>query len=461
VMYVCTDAPPPLLDEFYLGESVGLQTYWRGTTYDTFDGRSWSNGASITEEVAPYGPILTLEVTGTIELEQRYRIEAHHGDTLYAVGEPYQVDRPVRSVRRSVDDLIALQGTESEYAVQSRVPRPTTTQLEISPKTYQDQIVDRYLELSPGLPDRVRDLAARVSAGANTAYAKAVAIERYLRQFPYDLNVPSPPSGRDVVDYFLFDAQRGYCDYYASAFVVLARVSGVPSRLAVGYAMGDYDPDSGCYVVTEMDAHSWPEAFFPDYGWVSFEPTAAFRPFDLPREAASSSQVTAHVPAVPDRPWYVALREWARRSQRGWTTYVLGGAVAGALALIAVWARSWHRRHRLSPQQRVALYYRGLTRAGRRFGTVRRSYHTPAEYQSMLLRALSSRVPRYPWVTQRVGAILGQVRAQVLELTEAYELASYSTHPPDGFVTERSERRWGRLGLGLWWLWFASRLEKA
>jgi transglutaminase-like putative cysteine protease len=460
-MHVCTDAPPPLLDELYPVGSVGLQTYWRGITYDTFDGRSWSNGASITEDVAPYGPILALEVTGTIELEQRYQIEARHGDTLYAVSEPYQVDRPVRSVRRSVDDLIALQGTGSEYVVRSRVPRPTRAQLEMASETYQDQVIDRYLRLSPDLPDRVRDLAPRVTGGASTAYAKAAAIERYLRQFPYDLNVPSPPPGRNAVDYFLFDAQRGYCDYYASAFVVLARASGVPSRLAVGYAMGDYDPELGCYLVTEMDAHSWPEAFFPSYGWVSFEPTAAFRPFDLPQEAASSSQVTAHVPAVPDRPWYVALREWARRSRRGWTTYVLGGAVAGALGLIAAWAHSWRRRRRLPPQQRVALYYRGLARAGRRFGTVRRSYHTPAEYQSMLLRALGSRVPRHPWFTGRVAVILEQVRAQVLELTEAYELASYSTHPPYGFVTERSERRWRRLGLGLWWLWFASRLEKA
>jgi transglutaminase-like putative cysteine protease len=107
-----------------------------------------------------------------------------------------------------------------------------------------------------------------------TPYDRARAIEQYLRTFPYSLDVPHPPPDQDLVDYFLNDLRKGYCDYYASAMVVLARAAGIPARLAIGYANGTYDLNSRRFLVTEADAHSWVEVFFPNIGWVAFEPTA-------------------------------------------------------------------------------------------------------------------------------------------------------------------------------------------
>lgn len=78
----------------------------------------------------------------------------------------------------------------------------------------------------------------------------------------------------DVADYFLFDLQRGYCDYYATAFVAMARLSGLPTRFATGYTAGQWVPEAGYWRITEAEAHSWPEVHFPEYGWIAFEPTA-------------------------------------------------------------------------------------------------------------------------------------------------------------------------------------------
>ena len=102
-----------------------------------------------------------------------------------------------------------------------------------------------------------------------------MAIESALRRLPYTLDVPAPPADRELTSWFLFDLKQGYCDYFATAMVVLARLNGIPARLAVGYTMGQFDPQRGDYRVTELNAHSWPELYFPGHGWIPFEPTSA------------------------------------------------------------------------------------------------------------------------------------------------------------------------------------------
>src|SRR5581483_3472849 len=93
-----------------------------------------------------------------------------------------------------------------------------------------------------------------------------------LRQYPQSYNIPIVPPGRDAVDLFLFDTKQGYSDYQASAMVVLLRAAGVPARLATGFAVDEYDLNLHKYIVREKSAESWPEVFFPTYGWVEFSP---------------------------------------------------------------------------------------------------------------------------------------------------------------------------------------------
>src|SRR6185503_3644084 len=103
--------------------------------------------------------------------------------------------------------------------------------------------------------------AEEVTRGMDTPYDQAAAVERYLRTFPVDYELPSTPPGRDTVDYFLFDLQRGYFDYHASAMAVMLRSLGVPARVATGYAIDPLarEGDTNTYALTERNAFAWPE----------------------------------------------------------------------------------------------------------------------------------------------------------------------------------------------------------
>jgi transglutaminase-like putative cysteine protease len=106
-----------------------------------------------------------------------------------------------------------------------------------------------------------------------------------LRQYPYSLEVTGPPPNVDPVAYFLFELQAGYCDYYASAMVVMARSLGLPARMGVGYLAQPAD-EAGVQTIRQLHGHSWAEIYFAGVGWVEFEPTGSF---DSPRDARGTS----------------------------------------------------------------------------------------------------------------------------------------------------------------------------
>ncbi len=91
-----------------------------------------------------------------------------------------------------------------------------------------------------------------------------------------------PPQGRDIIDWMLFDLKEGFCNYYATAEIVMLRLLGIPARLAVGYAQGERDAETDAFIVRQRDAHAWPEVYFPRYGWIEFEPTLNQRPLRRP-----------------------------------------------------------------------------------------------------------------------------------------------------------------------------------
>ena len=138
---------------------------------------------------------------------------------------------------------------------------------------YPSWVTDRYLQLTEDLPRRVRGFAEGLTDNRDNPYDKAIAIRNWLRKIPtYSTDIEAPPEEADGVDYFLFETKRGYSSYYSSSMVVMLRAIGIPARLAVGYTTGDWDEEQGQYVVVSAHAHSWPEAYFPEYGWISFEP---------------------------------------------------------------------------------------------------------------------------------------------------------------------------------------------
>jgi transglutaminase-like putative cysteine protease len=179
------------------------------------------------------------------------------------------------------------------YMFVSAATNATIQDLENAAAQYPAEIADKFIQIPPEFSPRVAELAQRLTADAVTPYEKAKAIETYLRTIPYDDAISAPPAGVDPLEYFLFDIQRGYCDYYATAMAMMLRVVGVPARTASGYAEGLFDEESQSYFITQRDAHTWVEVFFPEYGWIEFEPTAGESPLDRQQQDEDEMAVTS------------------------------------------------------------------------------------------------------------------------------------------------------------------------
>ena len=167
-------------------------------------------------------------------------------------------------------------GPGGEYSVIADMSIPTEAALRSASPTYPPGVWERYLDIPDTVPPRVLDLARSLSLGASNPYDMAVVIETYLRDLEYSTDTQTLPHDGDAVDRFLFETGAGYSDYFASAMAVMLRAVGVPTRLVLGFGPGVEDPEGLGYLVREKDSHSWPEAYFPNIGWVPFEPTPIY-----------------------------------------------------------------------------------------------------------------------------------------------------------------------------------------
>lgn len=297
--------------------------YWRAVVFDTYEAGRWFNTA---EEVQRYEPgeiapiaswrartaisqtITLLAPVGavlfgmpdvaqaTVQLEAQVR--AQPGATpIPAAGAPAEAPPVEFTLLRTNREL----ANGDRYVLVSAATDATVRDLENASTNYPPEILDRFVQLPEDFPASVAELARQLTSGATTPYAKAKAIEAYLRTIPYNDAIPAPPAGRDPLEYFLFDIQAGYCDYYATAMAMMLRVVGVPARTASGYAEGTFDEESGAYFVTERDAHTWVEVFFPEYGWIEFEPTAGESPLERPA-GDDPAQLTPNQPQPEPTP---------------------------------------------------------------------------------------------------------------------------------------------------------------
>jgi len=207
------------------------------------------------------------------------------------------VERVDVAVGQPVPDIALLKPAQKlrpgdTYTVMGAVADVSADELRAADEVYPAWVSERNLQLPEELPQRVSELAGRLTAGSGNPYDKAKAIEAYLRLIPVDYQMRDIPPARDAVDYFLFEAQEGYFDYHASAMVVLLRAAGVPARLAVGYLLdaSAFDSRAQQYNIREAHAYAWPEVYFSGIGWVPFNPSpdrpAIVRPGELSGGAA-------------------------------------------------------------------------------------------------------------------------------------------------------------------------------
>jgi transglutaminase-like putative cysteine protease len=169
------------------------------------------------------------------------------------------------------------QASGLQYSVTSLDLKPSERALEAAGTagtagTAPKSITSQYLEV-PSSYDSLRSLAGKIVTGSTTPYAEAVALQDWLADgdFVYSLNAPAI-TGAAGLRNFLVSTRTGYCQQFAYAMAVLARLLGIPSRVAYGYTQGTKQKD-GNWLVTTHDAHAWPELYFQGYGWLRFEPT--------------------------------------------------------------------------------------------------------------------------------------------------------------------------------------------
>ncbi|MDF2630977.1 MAG: hypothetical protein K0R39_4808, partial [Symbiobacteriaceae bacterium] len=258
--------------------------YLRGATLQKYDGNSWDRGNPREVELPKdgtlpsyFGPDVVREYT-TVKITPALNM----GFTVFNIWEPQQIKGLKNPYKADVDGYIWSTKTVAKgtsYEIYARIPKYSAEQLRQIGASGLGEEYDPYLELPESLPDRVREFTQVITADADTLYDKAIRVEAYLRSFPYDLDVPAAPNGRDFVEYFLFDLKRGYCMYSATAMTVMLREIGIPSRLVEGFAVPpslSYTEDASgrrTYTVLNAQAHAWVEAYFPTYGWITFDPT--------------------------------------------------------------------------------------------------------------------------------------------------------------------------------------------
>jgi hypothetical protein len=297
------------------------------------------------------------------------------------------------------------------YTVTSAVPRPPLVDLDaILPQNPGSD--PRYTALPANMPQRIRQLALEMTAGAVTPFDQILAIQEHLRTFTYDESVPAG-HGTDAILHFLEASRRGYCEQFAGTMAVLVRSLGYPARVAIGFLPGDRDK-AGWNQVTTAQVHAWPEVYFGDFGWLAFEPT--------PSRENPTANYLVHLPSGPHpdanlgsnaksqsagpgsllrrkdelqgaptvlEPVEPARRGAGRRQPFPWRTVALVALLlAGVILLLIPPAKAIGRRLALSRardgRHRVLAAYAWLLDGASDLGLGRKRWETLLEYQARM-----------------------------------------------------------------------------
>jgi hypothetical protein len=270
--------------------------HWRGVSLANFDGRNWSNLAAqkfLLEREYDGGFSVPLFSQGTFSqgaavsaatqpVSARSPQSIHYRVLMEPIGTNVFFLAPwARSVRGAyrvmqIDAGGAVSNLDyrraiSVYEADSDISTPSPGQLR-SASEYLPRFALPYLQV-PKLDPRIPRLTEEITGSASNNYDKAVAIERYLNaHYGYTLQLPRSPVA-DPLANFLFERKQGHCEYFASSMAVMLRTIRIPARVVNGFRSTEFNDLSGNYVVRAKDAHAWVEAYFPGYGWITFDPT--------------------------------------------------------------------------------------------------------------------------------------------------------------------------------------------
>jgi|HubBroStandDraft_1064217.scaffolds.fasta_scaffold00003_137 transglutaminase-like putative cysteine protease len=459
--------------------------HWRGVALENFDGRDWSNPPRQRYALRPQADgsfavpplsqgVLQALAVGSEAAQGRVDHVIHYRVVMEPIGTnvfflaPWarRVSGAYRTLQidagGAVSDLDS-QRAVSLYEADSDISMPSPEQLR-GAGDYLPRFALAYLQL-PGLDPRIPQLAAQVTSSASNSYDKAVLLEGYLKtHYGYTLQLPRSPVA-DPLANFLFERKQGHCEYYASSMAVMLRTLRIPARVVTGFRSDEFNDVTGNYVVRARNAHAWVEAYFPGYGWVTFDPTpggGVASPQGWSRamlylDAASSfwrewviSYDSTHQNVLGQtllsgtrtsleraRMWarlrYERLMNWARRSERGAEHspgWWLGASLVVGLLLLTmgnagrivrvIRARRLRAHPERSPDQAAAMWYERMARYLARRGVRKSATQTAQEFVRVIEdERLRVRVGRFTDAYE--SARFGNSSDEALRLPELYE----------------------------------------
>jgi len=470
--------------------------YWQAVTYDTYENGGWSISADADRVLLlpDEGPINLPDYKLRQEVTQRIQNFVPNAGTIYGAPEPLQSDRQLFVTQRPVvggevilhaihSRFVLRQG--EEYQVTSNYSTADASSLRRASRLYPEWITDTYLQVPEEITPETRELAAEITAGFITPFDKAIAIRNYLREnIAYNDQIEAPPEGVEPIHYILFDHQEAYCNYYASSMIMMLRSEGVPARFVSGYTQGEWGQDSLSYRVRASNAHSWVEVYFPEYGWIPFEPTASIPSGDRPETSGNPGDAFGleslgdgtdeALGLTADQIELDRLRELTEGVELGDNAPAVAGAnswllpavIATFLLLLAIGAGLFFGRANQRVETNVERSYGRLGSWAPWLGVWVQPAHTPYERANKLVAAVPEGKepirnlthqfvrqqfsrdrsaednfdPRGEWKTLRLPMIRHTIRYQVYQLTSRFRRGAAEELDAAGQPVDKQKR---------------------
>ncbi|MDP1524282.1 MAG: DUF3488 and transglutaminase-like domain-containing protein [Rhodocyclaceae bacterium] len=408
------------------------QMYWRGPVLSRLKDRTWLPGlirpAQIDYVPAPGSPSYRYTIT----------LEAHNRPWLFALELPSTL--PPNAFSTADFQLHA------KKPVRERLRYALESHAEVMQGAEDDFVLSLARQLPAGLSPRTQALGERwANEGGNDTQRLQRAIE-FLRQQRLTYTLQPPLMGQHVADEFLFDHKRGFCEHFASAFVILMRAADVPARVVTGYQGGERNPVDDTWVIRQSDAHAWAEVWLETQGWVRVDPTATSAPARIEQNLAAAVPAGEPLPMLARAgfDWLKDLRFRWWAVNNAWNQWVLGYdmqrqrdflqklgmaspdwrkmivwlAVLCGTVLLALTAAMLWRRPPADPALRQ--WQRFCRRLARR-GLARYEWEGPDAYAQRLVAALPAKAPEI----SRIARLYAGLRYGRLEPLALEELRRY------------------------------------
>lgn len=373
--------------------------YWRGPVLVDYDGQTWRARPNYLQT---QGKAPAIE-TGGKSFNYVTTLEPHNQRWLLAL------DLPVKLPADST--LSATFETRAREPVQIRARYAFTSSPDFVVNRLETAaMLQQALRLPAQLNLRSRQLAAEWQLKFKSPEMISNAALLLFRQERFFYTLQPPLLGQNAVDDFLFTTRRGFCEHYASAYVVLMRAAGIPARVVAGYQGGEINPVDGYLTVRQSDAHAWAEIWIAGKGWIRVDPTAAVAPSRIEQGIEAALPAGDPLPALLriDTDWLRDLRNRWEATNNAWNQWVLGYnpqrqrevlsrlglnepdwrnmtaalATLCGIALLVVTLWTLYQRKTATPAQRA---WQGFCRRLKRFGVIRAGWEGPLDFAARVM----------------------------------------------------------------------------